>query len=90
MSYRVLITRPAYSQILEQARYIAVDCHAPLNAARWLQRLLEAADTLAQFPRLRNPATFDWRLHIAVHNRRRNSNSLGHRLSARQPIAAAG
>jgi toxin ParE1/3/4 len=51
MSYRVLITAAARAKILEQARYIAVDCEAPLNAERWLERVLDAADTLAAFPR---------------------------------------
>jgi len=51
MSYRVLITAPARAKILEQGRYIAVDRQAPLNAARWLERVFDAADTLADFPR---------------------------------------
>ena len=50
MSYRVIITPPAQAQILEQGRYIAVDRQAPLNAARWLERVFDAADTLAEFP----------------------------------------
>ena len=51
MSYRVLITPSARAQILEQGRYIGVDRQAPLNAARWLERVFDAADTLAEFPR---------------------------------------
>lgn len=50
MTYRVLVTPTARSQLLEQARYIAVDCQAPLNAARWLERIFSAAGTLADFP----------------------------------------
>jgi toxin ParE1/3/4 len=51
MSYRVLITPPARAKILEQARYIAVDCQAPHNGQRWLERVFDAAETLATFPR---------------------------------------
>jgi len=51
MSYRVVITPSARAKIFEQARYIAVDCQSPHNAARWLERVFDAADTLAAFPR---------------------------------------
>ena len=46
MTYTVRITPAAEASILEQARYSAVDQHAPLNAARWLSRIFAAADTL--------------------------------------------
>lgn len=51
MTYRVRITADAEAAILDQARYIAVDCDAPINAARWLNRILNAADTLETLPR---------------------------------------
>ena len=50
MSYRVLITPTARALMLEQARYIAVDCQAPENAARWLEGVFDAAETLAEMP----------------------------------------
>lgn len=50
MSYRVLITPSARAAMLEQARYIAVDCQAPENAAHWLERVFDAAETLAELP----------------------------------------
>ena len=50
MSYRVLITLAARAKILEQARYIAVDGQSPVNAARWLERVFDASDTLSAFP----------------------------------------
>ncbi len=50
MSYDVKLTPIARAQILEQARYIAVDCDAPLNAEHWLDDVLTSADTLADFP----------------------------------------
>ena len=51
MSYAVRITPEAEASILEQARYIAVDQQAPLNAARWLSRVYDAAETLETWPR---------------------------------------
>lgn len=51
MSYAVRITPLAEASIREQARYIAIDEHAPLNAARWLERIYTAADTLSTWPR---------------------------------------
>jgi len=51
MTYRVRITPGAEAAILEQARYIATEAQAPLNAARWLQRVYDAAETLEQWPR---------------------------------------
>jgi plasmid stabilization system protein ParE len=51
LSYRVLITEQALARIDEQAAHIAVDAGAPLNAARWLSRVLAAAETLESMPR---------------------------------------
>jgi len=51
MTYRVRITPGAEAAILEQARYIATEANAPINAARWLQRVYDAAETLEQWPR---------------------------------------
>lgn len=49
-TYRVVITDAAFARIREQARYIAVEGQAPLNAERWLSRVL-AADSLDTMPR---------------------------------------
>mgnify|MGYP002623682436 CR=1 FL=1 len=51
MRYSVRITPLAEAAIREQARYIAVEQKAPLNAARWLERIHAAADTLGTWPR---------------------------------------
>lgn len=51
MTYTVKITPGTEAAILAQARYIAIDQAAPLNATRWLQRMFDAADTLSEFPR---------------------------------------
>lgn len=49
--YTVFITEPAYAKIREQARYIAIESHAPLNAERWLERVIAAAHSLDRMPR---------------------------------------
>jgi plasmid stabilization system protein ParE len=49
--YAVEVTEVALDAIAEQARYIAVDAQAPLNAARWVERIWDAADALEQLPR---------------------------------------
>lgn len=49
--YRVVITEQALARIGEQARYIAIEGQAPLNAARWLSRVLAAAEMLETMPR---------------------------------------
>jgi hypothetical protein len=41
-SYAVVIPGPIEAKILDQARYIAVEGQSPLNAARWLDRVLSA------------------------------------------------
>jgi hypothetical protein len=39
MTYRVIITAQALDKISEQVEFIAVKSSAPLNAARWLERV---------------------------------------------------
>lgn len=51
MTYRVDLTEEAWSKIRDQARYIAEEAQAPLNAGRWLSRILEAAETLERWPK---------------------------------------
>ncbi len=51
MTYRVVITEPALDAIREQARYIAIEQQEPEAAARWLRRVFDASDTLAEMPR---------------------------------------
>lgn len=51
MIYRVDLTDEAFDKIRDQARYIAEEGGAPLNAGRWLARVLDAVDTLEQSPR---------------------------------------
>lgn len=48
MKYRVVVTPEAQAGIRESFRYIYE--RAPLNAARWLQGLLDEMDTLERFP----------------------------------------
>lgn len=50
MKYRVVITEEALQRIDEQVRYIAQAAQAPLNAERWLNRVLAAAEELAHMP----------------------------------------
>ena len=50
MIYSVRYTDQVRNAILEQARYIAVDCCAPLNAERWLERIWDGIDSLEQWP----------------------------------------
>jgi hypothetical protein len=40
----------------EQARYIAVECQAPLNASRWLEQVWDAIDGLEYLPNRHNLA----------------------------------
>lgn len=51
MTYRVIVTDSALERIREYAVYIAVDQQAPEAAARWLERVLDACDTLSEVPR---------------------------------------
>ena len=50
MTYAVRLTDQTRAAIRAQARYIAVDGHAPLNAARWLDRVMDAIESLEHFP----------------------------------------
>jgi hypothetical protein len=59
MKYAVEITDTAFELIRSQARYIAVDCKAPLNAARWLERVWDAIDGLEDTPARHNLAEED-------------------------------
>lgn len=49
--YAVEFTEAAFAAIAAEARYIAVEAHAPLNAQRWLERIWDAVDSLEQWPR---------------------------------------
>jgi plasmid stabilization system protein ParE len=51
MTYRVIITAQALERISEQVEFIAIQSSAPLNAARWLERVFDAADSLETLPR---------------------------------------
>ena len=59
MKYAVEITDTAFELIRAQARYIAVDCQAPLNAARWLEQVWDVIDGLEQLPTRHNLAAED-------------------------------
>ena len=48
--FAVELTDAALSAIAEQARYIAVDAQAPVNAQSWLERIWDAADSLERWP----------------------------------------
>jgi len=49
--FTVEIADEAWREIESQIRFIAVDCQAPINAARWSNRLLKAIDELELMPR---------------------------------------
>jgi plasmid stabilization system protein ParE len=49
-AYAVELTATARSAIAEQARYIAIEEHAPLEAQRWLERIWDAVDSLERWP----------------------------------------
>ncbi|HYO26603.1 MAG TPA: type II toxin-antitoxin system RelE/ParE family toxin [Lacipirellulaceae bacterium] len=51
MRYRVEVVPEAEAAIAASVRYIAVDCRSPINAERWLQKLLHAIETLENSPR---------------------------------------
>ena len=50
MKYTVEITDAAFDAIRTQARYIAIDGKAPLNAQRWLEQVWDVIDGLEQMP----------------------------------------
>ena len=56
MTYTVEITDAAFEAIGDQARYIAIDCQAPLNASRWLEQVWDAIDDLEHLPSRHNLA----------------------------------
>jgi plasmid stabilization system protein ParE len=49
--YEVQLTDAALAAIGAQARYIAEEVGAPLNAQRWLEQVWDAVDSLERFPR---------------------------------------
>ena len=49
--YSVELTDAAIDEITAQARYIAVEAQAPLNAQRWLEGIWDAVDSLERWPR---------------------------------------
>lgn len=51
MKYRVVVTDTVRALIREQASYIAHHEKLPLRAADWLDRVMDAADSLATRPR---------------------------------------
>lgn len=51
MKYIVRMTDQTRQAIKDQAIYIAEDCQAPENAVRWLKRVNEGIDSLAEWPR---------------------------------------
>ena len=59
MKYAVEITDTAFEAIRAQARYIAVDRRAPMNASRWLKKVWAAVAGLETFPRRHNLAAED-------------------------------
>src|SRR5438874_866425 len=59
MRYAVEITDTAMELIRAQARYIAIDCHAPLNASRWLETVWDVIDGLEVMPARHNLAAED-------------------------------
>ena len=56
MKYAVEITDVAFELIRAQARYIAIECQAPLNASRWLEQVWDAIDGLEEMPNRHNLA----------------------------------
>ena len=56
MKYAVEITDAAFEAIRAQARYISVECQAPLNASRWLEQIWDVIDGLEQMPQRHNLA----------------------------------
>ncbi|HZL35163.1 MAG TPA: type II toxin-antitoxin system RelE/ParE family toxin [Tepidisphaeraceae bacterium] len=59
MRYAVEITDVAFEAILGQARYIAVDRQAPLNARRWIEQVWDVIDDLEHMPARHNLAPED-------------------------------
>ena len=51
MIYEVLIVPAAKLRIRQQAEYIATEQQAPETAAKWLARVFDRVDGLAEMPR---------------------------------------
>lgn len=49
-AYAVELTATAQSAIAAQARHIAVEEDAPLDAQRWLEKVWDAVDSLERWP----------------------------------------
>ena len=52
----VEITDSAFELIRAQARHIAIECQAPLNASRWLEQVWDVIDGLETMPNRHNLA----------------------------------
>ena len=50
MTYRVVLSADARNALDDHIRYIAIEKKERLNATRWLEKALNAVDTLAIFP----------------------------------------
>ncbi len=50
-TYHVEITKTALEAIRSQAKYIAIEQNAPLNAKRWLKGLWDIIDSLEKCPK---------------------------------------
>jgi hypothetical protein len=59
MRYAIEITDTALGLIRAQARYIAIECHSPMNAAAWLAKVWDTVDGLEQMPMRHNLALED-------------------------------
>ena len=55
-TYQVIISETALDAIHDQTRYIAIDRQSPDSAARWLNRVLHATETLREMPQRCNLA----------------------------------
>ena len=64
--YAVELTEAAQAAIAAEARYIAVDGNAPLNAKRWLERIWDAVDSLERWPERAGVAEEDAYLEYEV------------------------
>jgi len=57
--YSVEVTESALAAITAHARYIALDAQSPGNAARWLEAVWDAVDSLEAWPRRAGTAEED-------------------------------
>lgn len=51
MIYTVEMTASAFQAIRTQARFIAIECQAPVSAKRWVERVWDVVDSLERYPR---------------------------------------